>query len=375
MNKFLILAICLAVFLSGCDSELLHQYVDRLDTDRSESIGDSKIEGSEKAKETSWLETTIELESGIYAIPFGATTEEIAKWCADNNMAIANPTEKDVKEAARNAVRRVIELKEAYDFEIASLTPLEQQLLKLYSDTDDVFEQAKVAAAKEKVDLLKNATISYEGRKYYLERVHDGMKVNVDNQERFCTDDLITKTAYRLILTPTEKSEKMMNAGLKILDVFFYGDIGQDLRAYATHAIFGPTAERSTDNQLGLVLSAICEKHGSPALMAPGLGSTKDWKLWHELDDGDMYHLFGPKCGYRGATGAGWARNLLLYGQFCGIVGSSEIVFEGSDFRLFYYDHNVVARLREFHSKALQDFEKQYHEKKKKDLTQMKQDF
>ena len=202
-------------------------------SDGMSAKGPAKSEEAKGNVTSSQLDQALELQAGMYGLPFGATTDEVMKWCADNNMAVANATEKDVKEAARNAVGRIRDLKEAYDFEAASLTPLEQELLKLaqgYAETRDIFELAKIAAAAEKLDVLKNPTVSYEGQKYYLVRVHKGMEVNVDNKQKVCTDDRITKTAYRLMLTPTAQSESMAASGLTNIDVLFHGDIGQELR-------------------------------------------------------------------------------------------------------------------------------------------------
>jgi hypothetical protein len=334
----------------------------------------------EKAKEVSRLETAIVFEAGIYAIPFGGTTEEIVKWCADNNMAIANATEKDVKENARKALRIIRDLEEAYDFEMASLAPLEQELLKLaqgYADTGHVFELAKVAAAKEKLDVLKNPTVSYEGQNYYLQSVHKGMKVYVDNERKVCTDDTICKTAYGLTLTATENSEKMITNGLTRLDIFLYGDIGQELRTYATLAFFGSSLQRSANAQFDLVFTGICQKYGTPEFRSWGADFLTRTLLRHDVE-----HLLGIEFAFlhEGSNvavppdKAVWARNLLLFG---GLVheGESVLRLKGGEFALLYYDKDAAARIFELHSKATDDFEKQYHEKKKDALVQMQQDF
>jgi hypothetical protein len=307
----------------------------------------------------------------------------VVKWCTDNNTAIANATEQNVKEDIKRAVNRIAKLKNAYDFEKDSLTPLEQELLELgqgYADIGDVFEIAKIAAAQEKLNVLKNPTVSYEGQKYYLERVHEGMKVDVDNERRFCTEDSICKTAYRLTLTPTEKSEKMITNGLKRLDIFLYGDIGQELRTYATLAFFGSSLERSANAQFDLVFTAICQKYGTPDFVPWRDGFLTDTPYRHDID-----HLLGAQFAplYNGSDSsvppdkAVWARNLLLFG---GLIETSksqgiELRGKGDSFSLLYYDHKAATRIFELHSKAIENFKKEYYEKKKQDLVQVQKDF
>jgi hypothetical protein len=272
------------------------------------------------------LERTLDLQSGVYGLPFGATIEEVMKWCADNSMAVANPTEKDIRNAARNAVEKMGNLIEAVD----SFTPLERELLKLthgLADVDSRFELGS-AAAKEELDLLKNPGATYEGQKYYLLQVHKGISVYLDGERKVCTDDRIRKTAYLLALTPTEKSERMRANGPRMLLVLLFGDIGQEPKTYATFALFGETPERSTYVQVELVRTQFASE-------SPGQGTT-----------------------------TAWAENLLLG------------VHQGSGlFWLLHYDSKAAASILELHSKALADFEKNYREKKREALAQVQHDF
>jgi len=328
MKKASILIIWFGLFFTGCESEG-DAHRDALS--RTSSVSDAmsnaasaKRPGEDtEAEETATsalLNQAIELQSGVYGLPFAATTDEVMKWCADNNMAIANPTEKDVKDAAKKAVDRVTGLKEAYDFEMAFLTPLEQELLKLaqgYTDTGDLFELAKIAAAKEKLDVLKNPTVSYQGQKYYLVRVHEGMKVTVDNEQTVGRDDRSCRTAYQLTLTPGVQSERMATSGLTGIDVLFHGDIGQELRAYATVAVIAGNAQRSANTQFKLVATALSEKYGTPSF-APGRGYNTGHRQPYEMILSDMYELFGIDRDidfFWKNSATVWARNLTLLGD------------------------------------------------------------
>jgi hypothetical protein len=302
------------------------------------------------------------------------------KWCSDNGMVIANPTEEDVRKDAQRAIQRIRDLKEACDLEIASLTPLEQELLKLaqgYTDTGDVLELAKVAAAKEKLDVLKNPTVFCEGQRYYLEAVHKGMEVRVDDERKVCTDERICRTAYRLTLTPTEKSEKMIASGLTRIDVLLHGDVGQELRAYATLAVLGGSGQRSANTQFALVLTALREKYETPKFV-PRWRSNNGYERSYEIIAGDMYELTGTDCGipfFSENAGVAWARNLMLFGDLQEIAQPPGIAFNGSAFWLLYYDHKAATRIFDLHQKAVEDFQKNYHDKKKEALAQIQQNF
>jgi hypothetical protein len=325
-------------------------------SDAASAKGPAKTVEDKGAVTSSRLDQTLDLQSGIYGLPLGATRDELMRWCADNHMAVANATEKDVKEAARKAVARISDLKEAYDLEMASVAPLEQELLKLaqgYADIGNELERAKVAAAQEKLDVLKNPSVSYEGQKYYLGQVHKGLNAYLDNERKVCTDDRICKTAYALVLTPTEKTEKMKADGLRMLFVFLLGDVGEEYRTYATFAWFGQGPERSASTQFDLVLRGLTEKYGTPASVP--------WR------PDSMTYLLGTDLpsSYRGSATA-WAQNFLLLG---------EAVEETKVFCLVQYDPKAATRISELHSMALADFEKSYREKKKAALAQVQQNF
>jgi hypothetical protein len=336
--------------------------------------------GGREAVSSSQLDQALELQSGVYGLPFGATTDEIMKWCADNNMAVGNPTEKDVKEAAQKAVARIRDLKEAYDFEVDSLAPLEQELLKLaqgYAETRDVFELAKIVGAAEKLEVLKNPTISYEGQKYYLVRVHKGMNVNVDDEQKVCTDDRITKTAYRLMLTPTAQSERMAASGLTSMEVLFHGDIGQELRAYATLAIVGGNAQRGANAQFELIMTALGEKYGTPRFI-PQWRSNNGHQQSYEIIAADMHELLGIDCDisfFLRNAGIAWARNLIVLGDVTRTADSPGMTLRGPVLWLLYYDHKAATRIFALHQRAIDDFRKNYHEKKKEALAQIQQNF
>ncbi|MCX5644949.1 MAG: hypothetical protein NTZ17_09735 [Phycisphaerae bacterium] len=380
MKKSLIFAICFILPLAGCRTDGDAHRTAAIPTplteggpsDAAPANEKDQPETSKEAGVSSPLDEALELQSGIYGIPFGGTTEELLKWCADNNMTIGNPTEKDVRKDAQRAIQRVRDLKEAYDLEAASLTPLERELLKLaqgYNDTGDVLELAKVAAAKEKLDVLKNPTVSYEGQKYYLEPVHKGMEVRVDDERKVCKDERICRTAYRLTLTPTDKSEKMGASGLTSIAVLFHGDAGKELRAYATLAILGGNAQRSANTQFQLVSTALREKYGTPKFVPRGR-SNNDYGRSYEVIAGDMYELAGIDCGisfFFENAGILWARNLIILGD----IESPGTALRGSAFWLLYWDHKAASRIFDVHKEALQDFQKNYHEKKREALAQI----
>lgn len=362
MNRYLILVVWLVFTFS-----------------LSISAQETSDQNTEKAKGSMSIEKILKLESGVYGIPFDANCTAVMKWCTDNSMAIENPTEQSVKKDIRRTVNRISNLQKEYDLEKDSLTELEKELLQLaqgYVNAGDVFELAKVAAARDKIEILKNPTFSYEGQKYYLERVHKGMKVDVDGERRTCTDDRITKTAYKLVLTPTVKSERMLRNGMQRMDVFFYGDIGQEPKTYATFASFGNSSERSAGAQFELVFTGMCQKYGTPVF--------KDWEsdfLTGSLRH-DVEHLLGTEFTFlfEGSNvqlppdKAIWARNLLLLGYLLH-EGESVAGLKGGDFALFYCDHKTATRIFELHERAVEDFKKQYHDKKEQASTQVHKDF
>lgn len=391
MKKSSILAIWLSVCLAGCEIDgdtypsaaPLTPSAEGVLSDVASAKDGNKTEEGKEARVPLALEQALELKSGIYGIPFGATTDDLMKWCNDNNMAVANPTEEDVKKDVKRAVGRIRDLKEAYDFEMVFLTPLEQELLKLaqgYANGGDMFERAKVAAAQEKIEVLKNPTVSYRDQKHYLERVHNGMNIEVDGEVRTCTDERITRTAYSLTLKPTERSEKLTAAGLNSINVFFRSEIGQELRAYATFAVLGGNAQRSANAQFELVLTAIREKYGAPTLIPRCRLLTAYFNSGESLQiiADDMSALFGTEVGFsffsENETVA-WARNLILFGNLRQTAESRGIALDGSEFLLFYYDHYAATQIFDLHARALADFKKDYHDKKKEALTQMQQDF
>ena len=388
MKKSSILAIWFSVCLAGCDIDggaypsaaPLTPLAEGLISDVASVNEMDKTKEGKEAGVPLPLEQALELKSGIYGIPFGATTDDLMKWCTDNNMAVANPTEEDVKKDVKRAVGRIKDLKEAYDFEMAFLMPLEQELLKLeqgYANIGSVVELAKVAAAQEKLEVLKNPTVSYQDQKYYLESVHKGMNIKVDDEVRTCTDERITRTAYSLTLKPTERSEKLIAAGLNRIGVFFHGDIEQELRVYATLAVLGSNAQRSDNAQFELVLTAIREKYGDPTFI-PGCRLIRDYGQSHQIIGGDMGDLFGIECGipfFSENDTIVWARNLILLGDLRRTAESPGIVLHGSDYLLLYYDHGAAARIFDLYSRTLADFEKDYYEKKKQALAQMQKDF
>jgi hypothetical protein len=364
MKKASILVIWFIITCAGCESDdgarrsaaTPTPSADGVISDTTSAKGPAEAGNAKETLTSSRLDQALELHSGIYAPPFDAARDELMRWCADNHMAVANATEKDIKEAARQAVARIGDLKEAYDFEVASVTPLEQELLKLaqgYADIGNEIERAKVAAAQEKLDVLKNPTVSYEGQKYYLGQVHKGLNAYLDNERKVCTDDRICKTAYALVLTPTEKTEKMKSDGLRMLFVFLLGDVGEEYRTYATFAWFGQGPERSASTQFDLVLRGLTEKYGTPASVP--------WR------PDSMTYLLGTDLAssYRGSATA-WAQNLLLLGEN---VQNTKV------FCLFQYDPKAATRISKLHSMALADFEKSYREKKNAALAQVQQNF
>jgi hypothetical protein len=384
MKSYLILTVCLLLPLAGCDSSsegLRHttgvaQLPDDAQLKPSKKFADARPQEAEKARPIPPVERMLPLESGVYGISFGATIEDVMKWCAANNIRIENPTEEEVKESARKAVGRVKDLKEAYDFEMAFLTPLEEELLALAQacvDTGDVFQLAKIVAAKEKLEVLKNATVSYQGEKYYLDNVHKGVEVTLDNERRICTDDRITKTAYRLMLAPTEQSTKMMANGLRKLDIFFYGDVGEQPKAYATFAVFTGNSERNARAQFELVFGAICEKYGSPVFRSEFEGDIdvvlgSEFNFLHKWV-GTVISPAGPP-----PDQAVWARNLVLFGS---LVRSGKSVegLKGGFFALLYCEPKAPADITELHLKAAEEFKKEYHQRNKEALAQMQHDF
>ena len=125
MKKASILAIWFVLFLTGCESDgdahrsamVPTPLAEGVISDATSARGPGKGAEAKEVVTSSPFDQALELESGVYGLSFGATTDEVMKWYSDNHMAVANPTEKDVKEAARNAVGRIKDLKEAYDFE------------------------------------------------------------------------------------------------------------------------------------------------------------------------------------------------------------------------------------------------------------------
>lgn len=333
----------------------------------------TKEKNAEELKEEPLLKKSIILESGIYNIPFGATTDEVLKWCTANNMTITSPTEKDVKESAKKSFKRIRDIKEEYDFEEASLIHLEQELLKLakgYAIAGDIFELAKVAAAQEILSILKNPTVSYEGQRYYLEVVNKGIKVDVDGEQRICTEDVITKTVYKLVLKPTDKSERMLQNGLQNLFVFFYGDIGEDIKTYATLGLF-------LNTQFDLIFTAVRDKYGNPKFIPPWRSDNGYAQSYEDIlcDINELFGIGFDITFFGENSAVVWSHNLILLGDLQKVAEPIGVALDGTEYLLLYYEHKTANHIRELHTKAIDDFEKKCREKKQEDLSQAQKDF
>ena len=105
MKRLLLLAFWFIISISGCQTDgdphksaSLLPPTEKIISDATSAMEEQKPQEAENPSGPSVLSNALELQSGTYGIPFGATTEELMKWCTDNHMAISNPTEKQVKE-------------------------------------------------------------------------------------------------------------------------------------------------------------------------------------------------------------------------------------------------------------------------------------
>jgi hypothetical protein len=133
-----------------------------------------------------------------------------------------------------------------------------------------------------------------------------------DGREHRCVEEEITNSKYAL---RAQASEEMKKDGLGEVRIFFSRS-GDALATYAVRAIFGD------GQKLQMVVQALCEKHGEPAI----LGGAGLRQTWAELTNEFLEHV------------RFWYRNLFL------AVGERSLI---------YYEPNIAQEIISRHRQAL----------------------
>jgi len=365
MKKLVITSMCGVLLLGGCEvgddaymsPAVLTPAVGAVISDTAARTEEEARARSDRASGVSHLTNVLELKSGIYGLPFEATIEEVVKWCADNGLQVVNSTEEEVKKAARRSLTRILDLPEGCDLERASVAPLEQELEQhCLINAGDPWKLQKVRIAQRRLRALKSPTVLYQNQMHYLDKVHEGMTVEVSGGDRTCTDDTVTEAAYSMTLKPGPESQRMNENCLRELSIFFYRDAEDNLKTYATVAIF--FAQRA------LVRTALQEKYGSPQSIPPMRPDTLSEEAYATIA-GDAAEFLGMGFSvefFFNTSTLAWARNLLLIQQ-------------SSDFVLIHYDHEAATYLADLYTKALDDFKDDCAANNEAALAQMEQDF
>lgn len=365
MKKLVITIICVVLLLGGCEAGddpytsagVLASTVGGAISDTGMKTEEKDGHPTDRASELVHLANVLDLKSSIYGLPFGATTEQVVRWCSGNGLEMVNPTEEEIKKAARRSLTRILDLPEGCILDRASLVSLERTLEQQHLlNSGDPWKLQKIRIAQRRLRALKSPTVLYQDQVYYLDRVHEGMIVEVGGRDRTCTDDAITEAAYSMTLKPGPNSQRMHENCLRELSVFFCRDGEGDVKTYATTAIvFG---------QHSTVRTALQEKYGTPQSIPP-MRPSNGYEGAYEIIASDAGELFGMGFNvefFFNTSTLAWARNLLMIQQ-------------ASDFVLIHYDHEAAAHLSDLYVKALDDFEKRCIADRDAAIAQMEQDF
>lgn len=326
-------------------------------------------EPSHRGETPKAIDRQLDLKSGICGFPFGGTIEDVVSWCAENHVNIKNPTERDVKRDAAKALAEVDGLEDAYESEMRRFTPVEKQLLNLDqidSEVRDNFEDSRNAAVQEKLAILNNPSIEYDGQMLYMER-SEGIRVQMDGQSRICSDPRVF--AYELRIEPTEKSQAMDAIGLSSMSAILYSQANGELLTYGTIASISENGDRDTAVQFDLVVSSLTEKYGQPCLVPSGsrkIARTEMRRVLHASDGSLLAYLIKQPM-------LAWGRNLVLIGDI--VSTPSGLRLQQDVLVLIHYEHSAACQMTEIHKEAIEDFKKEYYKNKEAAFAQMKQNF
>lgn len=340
-------------------------------SDQTDEKGRSENSSTSSAQKV--LRDSVPLDKGIYGVPFNATVEEVLVWVKDNNMAIDNPTEQAITKNIKERHEKIERLKnEAKDYEDQkqNMPAMEQEAQEVTNNIQGfdptvvgigLTAMQNIEAIEKNTELLKNPSISYAGEKYYLiGNFSDGMNAGTIDGKT-CKDPEITQNSYKLVLEPTKESERTKKDNLGVMAIYFYINEDQQMRSYATYAVFNSEAFKD-------IYKTITDKYGEPVLPKYTKSNERkyneDWKI---IED-ERFHV----TGFTKTPEMIWARNI----QFSGNINvEDDRSISSSVFGLLYYDPNIVNQLIEHHKKAIEKFNEEQKKQRNQEVNQIKKDF
>lgn len=321
--------------------------------------------------------TYIDLDKGIYGIPFGATLQEVSKWCEDNAVQVCNLTKQQVGQQAKEYLSRVKEMKESYNTDKLQLSAMEQLVFKMpHGQGINDSEKFALEKVQELLQDLVNPTFDYKKNSYLLEReFKEGIELAVGGINKICKDVRITDMIYMLEVTPTDASGKLKDNCINSLRIFFKKDTPVNFVSYATVATFKNEDRATLEKQFSSVMQVLKEKYGSPVYreklwytrsdVQRMKTSMRDFRSTEEegTPESMIYHLTGEALVSDGLL---WRKNISLIATF----GNDDLNSLHSDeFFVVYYEPNIAKQILSAYEQAIKDFKEQFAQEdiKKKD--------
>jgi len=287
----------------------------------------------------------IPLTTGVYSVPFGASLQDVLKWCEEKNVQVLNDTDKTIREQIKDKSKR---LEFANDVLMNDDNKYYTELERMTAGTSDLDIIQKLVAeqVKELLSTCKNPSFIFRGQKYYL--VPAFQNKEIENPKTPCADDKITKSTYVLMVGPSEdmKKDKLDN-----LMVFFYNNNSQ-LQSYATIAMF--TVVYGQENPVEtIIMNTLDKKYGQrEEISIPKFGGF-DNNIWDKIMKikEQISQVISPLfLNIETEKIFIWGKNIVLNIYY----------HEGLDYYTFcYYEPNIAKLVLSMHEKGIQKCKEQ----------------
>ncbi len=386
----IIFAICLS-------SSIVHgafkEHSEEILGDRDgESISSAENEANERghlSSDESKL-TYVDLNKGIYGVPFGVNLQEVLKWCEENKVTIFNHlTKQEVERKARYHLSKIKPIAEKYDTDNEQLSEMEKELLKLVSESGNQMSLSEVLpifSAGRFLEDLKNPSFNYKRQEFLVnQEFKDGESIVVNGIKEVCTDRRITNMIYSLNIAPSDSSEKLINDNLSGIRIYFTKDDSGNLVSYATFATFQAPSKEVLAKQYNLVRKVLTDKYGNTVYRKElgreprkGINSPRDTPgviyLTTEENtlESDIYHFTGISFIFYDTLL--WKKNIILVTKFRWDNLSAPDPFE-RNFYVIYYEPNITNKLLDSYKQTIKDFIDTYSKEDIKKESQMKENF
>ena len=288
---------------------------------------DSSIKGQEfSMNEVNFA--SAKLSKGAFGVPFGASLNEVFRWCDENKVVVLNNTKQQLEEKSQNIANQINEEKENPG---------------VNKNTKDQIKNI--------LEELKNPCFYYYGNGFLLNKVFkDGEVVVVDGIKRICTDKRITDSTYSLKVAPSEDSKRLRNNSLDNIEIFLKRDDYGRLFSYATVSCFQNIDKEDLGHQYSLIIGVLNAKYGEPLFLTKPKGMGIDSVCEDNAGVWKIYRMTGiDSLNYITLM---WKKNIIIL---------SESMFRDSNtpnksFYLIYYEPNAAKKILESYRDAIEDF-------------------